>query len=199
MHTLDGGRIGIAAQGVGIAQAAMDCAVHYAKGTFWIIYQVTAARSLRTHFWGTMRVPTIGCTKFFRFFIAIEIIWWFKNPVDCWICYGYSAETRAILLKALDFQDLFDVGSFFRRKVSKVAVIVNWTMETKSCCWCPSKNNDHENAELHSNFDLNFSYLLSLTICAGKLKGTSPFILGYFYLFTFWKNSELITLKLEVL
>ena len=34
MHTLEGGRIGIAAQGVGIAQAAMDCAVHYAKGTF---------------------------------------------------------------------------------------------------------------------------------------------------------------------
>ena len=32
MHTLDGGRIGIAAQGVGIAQAAMDCAVQYAKG-----------------------------------------------------------------------------------------------------------------------------------------------------------------------
>ena len=32
MHTLDGGRIGIAAQGVGIAQAAMDCAVQYATG-----------------------------------------------------------------------------------------------------------------------------------------------------------------------
>lgn len=30
MHTLDGGRIGIAAQALGIAQAAMDCAVHYA-------------------------------------------------------------------------------------------------------------------------------------------------------------------------
>ena len=32
MHTLDGGRIGIAAQALGIAQAAMDCAVHYALG-----------------------------------------------------------------------------------------------------------------------------------------------------------------------
>ena len=32
MHTLDSGRIGIAAQGVGIAQAAMDCAVQYATG-----------------------------------------------------------------------------------------------------------------------------------------------------------------------
>lgn len=29
MHTLDGGRIGIAAQALGIAQAAMDCAVKY--------------------------------------------------------------------------------------------------------------------------------------------------------------------------
>ena len=34
MHTLDGGRIGIAAQALGIAQAAMDCAVHYALGKF---------------------------------------------------------------------------------------------------------------------------------------------------------------------
>ena len=32
MHTLDGGRIGIAAQAIGIAQAAMDCAVKYALG-----------------------------------------------------------------------------------------------------------------------------------------------------------------------
>ena len=32
MHTLDAGRIGIAAQGVGIAQASMDCAVSYALG-----------------------------------------------------------------------------------------------------------------------------------------------------------------------
>jgi len=31
MHTLDGGRVGIAAQAVGIAQAAMDEAVRYAK------------------------------------------------------------------------------------------------------------------------------------------------------------------------
>lgn len=31
MHTLDGGRIGIAAQAVGIAQGALDCAVQYAK------------------------------------------------------------------------------------------------------------------------------------------------------------------------
>ena len=30
MHTLDGGRIGIAAQALGIGQAAMDCAVKYA-------------------------------------------------------------------------------------------------------------------------------------------------------------------------
>ena len=34
MHTLDGGRIGIAAQALGIAQAAMDCAVHYALGKY---------------------------------------------------------------------------------------------------------------------------------------------------------------------
>ena len=33
MHTLDAGRIGIAAQGVGIAQASMDCAVSYALGS----------------------------------------------------------------------------------------------------------------------------------------------------------------------
>ena len=32
MHTLDGGRIGIAAQALGIAQAAMDCAVQYSLG-----------------------------------------------------------------------------------------------------------------------------------------------------------------------
>lgn len=31
MQTLDGGRIGIAAQALGIAQAALDCAVDYAK------------------------------------------------------------------------------------------------------------------------------------------------------------------------
>ena len=38
MHTLDGGRIGIAAQGVGIAQAAMDCAVQYATGLIrWLM------------------------------------------------------------------------------------------------------------------------------------------------------------------
>ena len=32
MHTLDGGRIGIAAQALGIAQAAYECAVKYALG-----------------------------------------------------------------------------------------------------------------------------------------------------------------------
>ena len=32
MHTLDGGRIGIAAQAIGIAQASLDCAVKYALG-----------------------------------------------------------------------------------------------------------------------------------------------------------------------
>nr|HPL18788.1 acyl-CoA dehydrogenase family protein [Spirochaetota bacterium] len=31
MHTLDGGRVGIAAQAVGIAQAALDAAIVYAK------------------------------------------------------------------------------------------------------------------------------------------------------------------------
>ena len=37
MHTLDGGRIGIAAQALGIAQAAMDCAVQYSLGL--VIFQ----------------------------------------------------------------------------------------------------------------------------------------------------------------
>ena len=36
MHTLDGGRIGIAAQALGIAQAAMDCAVQYSLGFAFI-------------------------------------------------------------------------------------------------------------------------------------------------------------------
>ena len=38
MHTLDGGRIGIAAQALGIAQASLDCAVKYALGTFFSLY-----------------------------------------------------------------------------------------------------------------------------------------------------------------
>ena len=38
MHTLDGGRIGIAAQALGIAQASLDCAVKYALGDYLIFY-----------------------------------------------------------------------------------------------------------------------------------------------------------------
>ena len=39
MHTLDGGRIGIAAQALGIAQAAMDCAVQYSLGIAFFQYK----------------------------------------------------------------------------------------------------------------------------------------------------------------
>ena len=45
MQTLDAGRIGIAAQGLGIAQASLDCAVDYAtKRTFFYFFLLSKTR-----------------------------------------------------------------------------------------------------------------------------------------------------------
>jgi alkylation response protein AidB-like acyl-CoA dehydrogenase len=79
MRTLDGGRIGIAAQAVGIARAALDAAVAYAQdrrvfgqslaefqGTQWkladMATQVTAARLLTLRA-ATLKDQGLPCTK----------------------------------------------------------------------------------------------------------------------------------------
>ena len=60
-----------------------------------------------------------------------------------------SAETWSIFLKALKFQDLFDVSNFFWRQVSVVTVLINRTMKAKSCCWCTSSKYQKDKSKIH--------------------------------------------------
>ncbi len=111
MQTLDGGRIGIAAQSLGIAEGAMEEAINYTKGrvqfgkpiskfqntqfTFADMQMKIEASRLLTYQAATMKTQGIRCTKeaaMAKLFASETAMWVTTKAVQMFGGYGYTKD-----------------------------------------------------------------------------------------------------------
>jgi len=111
MQTLDGGRIGIAAQSLGIAEGAMEEAINYTKGrvqfgkpiskfqntqfTFADMQMKIEASRLLTYQAATMKTQGIRCTKeaaMAKLFASETAMWVTTKALQMFGGYGYTKD-----------------------------------------------------------------------------------------------------------